>query len=198
MRMKAIRTSSLLDKLGAIGTLLAAAACPACFPLLAVVGSALGLGVFARFEGYVMYVLQGFVLLALVGNVLAYRAHRKIALLIVGVGSSAVVFFAIHVSFSPLLMYVGLAGLSVAAVGNYLAGRRCASCAPVILESVITCPHCGHRQKETMPTNACQHFYECPGCKTLLKPKPGDCCVFCSYGTVKCPPIQKGAECQTC
>jgi hypothetical protein len=24
----------------------------------------------------------------------------------------------------------------------------------------------------------------------LLKPKPGDCCVFCSYGSVACPPVQ--------
>jgi hypothetical protein len=24
----------------------------------------------------------------------------------------------------------------------------------------------------------------------LLKPLPGDCCVICSYGTVKCPPVQ--------
>jgi hypothetical protein len=28
------------------------------------------------------------------------------------------------------------------------------------------------------------------GCGTRLKPKPGDCCVFCSYGSVPCPPIQ--------
>jgi hypothetical protein len=61
-----------------------------------------------------------------------------------------------------------------------------------ILKSVITCPECGFRAEETMPTDACQHFYECRGCKAILKPKPGDCCVFCSYGTVKCPPMQKG------
>jgi hypothetical protein len=24
-----------------------------------------------------------------------------------------------------------------------------------------------------------------------LRPKPGDCCVFCSFGSVKCPPIQE-------
>jgi len=41
-----------------------------------------------------------------------------------------------------------------------------------------------------MPTDACQYFYECTGCGTLLRPKPGDCCVFCSYGSVPCPPIQ--------
>ena len=59
------------------------------------------------------------------------------------------------------------------------------------LTSVLTCPQCGHVQREEMPTDACQYFYECPGCSTLLKPKSGDCCVFCSYGSVPCPPIQQ-------
>ncbi len=44
-----------------------------------------------------------------------------------------------------------------------------------------------------MPTDACVFFYMCEGCGSRLKPKPGDCCVFCSYGTVKCPPIQADA-----
>ena len=63
------------------------------------------------------------------------------------------------------------------------------------LQSTITCPICGHSKEETMPTDACQYFYECESCHTLLKPKQGDCCVFCSYGTVKCPPIQMNKNC---
>ena len=59
------------------------------------------------------------------------------------------------------------------------------------LQSIITCPHCGHRQQETMPTDACQFFYDCQGCGVLLRHKPGDCCVFCNYGSVPCPPIQE-------
>jgi hypothetical protein len=65
----------------------------------------------------------------------------------------------------------------------------------VILKSTITCPHCGHQKGEVMPTDACQFFYECEACKTILKPKKGDCCVFCSYGSVKCPPIQENHCC---
>ena len=64
-----------------------------------------------------------------------------------------------------------------------------------ILESTITCPHCGHVATETMPTDACQWFYECRGCGSVLKPKPGDCCVYCSWGSVPCPPIQAGSGC---
>lgn len=65
----------------------------------------------------------------------------------------------------------------------------------LILESVLTCPHCGYEKRETMPTDACQFFYECNGCKVLLRPHPGDCCVFCSFGTIKCPPVQAQLGC---
>ena len=56
--------------------------------------------------------------------------------------------------------------------------------------SVITCPECGHSEREEMPTDACQFFYFCKGCEARLRPHSGDCCVYCSYGTVPCPPIQ--------
>ncbi|MEI6269857.1 MAG: GDCCVxC domain-containing (seleno)protein [Methylococcaceae bacterium] len=65
----------------------------------------------------------------------------------------------------------------------------------LILESVIQCPECGFKKQESMPTDACLYFYPCTHCQVLLKPKPGDCCVFCSYGTVACPPIQAGQSC---
>jgi len=58
------------------------------------------------------------------------------------------------------------------------------------LESTITCPHCRHPALEIMPSNACQVFYDCKRCGERLKPKTGDCCVFCSYGSMPCPPIQ--------
>lgn len=64
-----------------------------------------------------------------------------------------------------------------------------------ILESVLTCPHCGAARRETMPTDACLFYYECPNCKALLRPNPGDCCVFCSFGSVPCPPVQLQKEC---
>lgn len=64
--------------------------------------------------------------------------------------------------------------------------------------SSITCPYCGYIKKELMPSDSCQFFYECSNCGQLLKPKAGDCCVFCSYGSVKCPPIQETGKCNCC
>ena len=57
--------------------------------------------------------------------------------------------------------------------------------------STIRCPECGFSTEETMPTDACQFFYRCSNCGILLRPRAGDCCVFCSYGDVPCPPIQR-------
>jgi hypothetical protein len=63
------------------------------------------------------------------------------------------------------------------------------------LISTITCPECGHQKEEQMPENACQFFYECAHCRTVLKPAAGDCCVYCSYGTNACPSIQQNKSC---
>lgn len=61
----------------------------------------------------------------------------------------------------------------------------------VELQSTIPCPACGHMSTEIMLTDACQYLYECKGCGLQMKPKRGHCCVFCSYGSVPCPPIQE-------
>ncbi len=64
----------------------------------------------------------------------------------------------------------------------------------LVQDATIKCPHCGFEQQESMPIDACVHFYECTNCHTLLHPKPGECCVFCSYGSSKCPPKQREAS----
>ena len=66
---------------------------------------------------------------------------------------------------------------------------------PIALYSTITCPECDHERTELMPTDACQFFYECEGCHELLRPVAGDCCVFCSFGSVQCPPVQLQGNC---
>lgn len=64
----------------------------------------------------------------------------------------------------------------------------------ITLRSTITCPDCGHAAVETMPVDACQVRYTCAHCSLEMRPKPGDCCVFCSFGSVPCPPIQEERE----
>jgi hypothetical protein len=66
------------------------------------------------------------------------------------------------------------------------------------MEAVLTCPQCGHAKRELMPSDARQFFYECEHCHAVLRPKFGDCCVFCSFGSVNCPPVQAQQGCRGC
>jgi hypothetical protein len=63
----------------------------------------------------------------------------------------------------------------------------------VLHETTLTCPSCGFRKDETMPEDQCVYFYTCTHCGKVLKPIFGDCCVFCSYGSLVCPSEQRRA-----
>jgi len=56
----------------------------------------------------------------------------------------------------------------------------------------IVCPDCGHAEFAAIPGDRCLFFYECRGCGVILKPRRGDCCVFCSYADRPCPFTQRG------
>jgi len=60
----------------------------------------------------------------------------------------------------------------------------------VSLESEITCPKCNFKKKEIMPDDYCILKYVCTNCKAEIYPDEKDCCVFCTYGTKKCPSKQ--------
>lgn len=55
----------------------------------------------------------------------------------------------------------------------------------------LTCPHCRFTEEISMPTNACIIAHDCQNCGTKITPKKGDCCIFCSYGDIPCPPTQE-------
>src|SRR5262245_56213279 len=118
----------VLDKIGAVGGILAAAAAPCCFPLFAAVGAALGLSAFQSLRGSVDYAIQAMVILALIGDALAYRQHGRVAPLVLALLSAGIVFFAYHIHYRVALVYVGLFGLPVAAVWNIRAKRQRACC----------------------------------------------------------------------
>lgn len=170
-----------LDKLASFGAVAAAAACPICFPKLALLGAFFGLGGLAAYEAQLFIVAQALVVLAAAGHVIARRSRTLAGLALAG---SGLFFGGLYVAGSELLAYGGLA-LLVAASAIDLWRRLPRR------SSVLTCPACGHRAREAMPQDACLFFYECKGCGARLRPKPGHCCVFCSYGSVACPPRQR-------
>jgi MerC mercury resistance protein len=187
-----------LEKIGGIGSIIAAAACPVCFPKLALIGALFGLGALGAYESTLFAAAQILVGIAVLGHALAYLRHRRLWLLALGTGSGAAVFAGLYLLRSEAVVYAGFAGLLVASATDFWsrrAAKRVAAGATTPLESVITCPECRYRRRETMPTDACMFFYKCTACGALLRPKAGDCCVFCSYGSVKCPPAQGACAC---
>lgn len=61
----------------------------------------------------------------------------------------------------------------------------------IIHEATLTCPACGAEHIETMADGSCRFFYRCEACGATLRPAEGDCCVFCTYADVPCPPVQR-------
>jgi hypothetical protein len=193
-----MKIPSRFDSSATVGALFLAlaTALPCCLPLLASTGAALGLGFLAPYQGVLNWLLQAFIALALMSHIQSYGRHRNPYLLGLAAVSATALFYAYNIEIDAAWVYGGFAGLAAAAIWNYQEIRRRGSCHPSIrTHSTLTCPQCGRQTLETMPTDACQYFYECPACKTLLKPKAGDCCVFCSYGDVPCPPRQAGSSC---
>ncbi len=62
--------------------------------------------------------------------------------------------------------------------------------ADIKLEAVVTCPNCGYKSSEIMPTQFCLIRYQCKNCSAILVPKEGDDCIFCSWSDTKCPSQQ--------
>jgi hypothetical protein len=62
----------------------------------------------------------------------------------------------------------------------------------LILISKITCPSCGQSKVELIDNTQLRR-YVCGSCSTVLLPKVGDCCICCSYGSVKCISKQRSA-----
>ena len=118
-----------LEKSGTSGAVIAALACPICFPKLALIGAALGLGVFAPYERYIALGVQALFLLAFAGQVVAYRMHRNRWLLGFAAATTVTLFVGYYVIPSSILLQVSLAALVLSSIWHILEVRRCSNCA---------------------------------------------------------------------
>ncbi|MBN8672161.1 MAG: MerC family mercury resistance protein [Chitinophagales bacterium] len=187
-----------LQKIGTLGLFLTAITSPCCFPLFGFILTALGVGSFELFGEWSMTIFMFLTLLSLGGLALSYRMHKSIHPLLIAIPSATLIFFSyylVEADYWLNILYAGMFGMLLSSIADFYRTRQYKKSKKVELQSIITCPKCGHQKEETMPTDACTFFYECESCGTRLKPKTGDCCVFCSYGTVKCPPIQMDKSC---
>ena len=182
-----------IDKLGTMGLFITALFSPCCFPLFAFAASAFGLGNFELFGGWTIWIFLTMVLVSIIGLIISYLIHHCLYPLMIAVPSALLIFYGFLINNNTTFIYLGMLGIFIATGVNYYRNKLHGK--PIELKSILTCPNCGYKKTEIMPTDACQFFYECENCKKVLKPLEGDCCVYCSYGSVKCPPVQEGENC---
>jgi len=122
----------LADKTGALGTVVSAMGCAACFPALASLGTAIGLGFLSEYEGlFITRLLPLFAALALLVYALGWLSHRQWHRSLLGMVGPAIVLAAMLLFFgnwwTANLLYVGLALMVGVSIWDLLspANRRC-------------------------------------------------------------------------
>ena len=114
-----------VDRIGSLGTLVAAMACPVCWPLFATMGSSLGLGIFSPWEGIISnFVFPPFVVIAILGTILSFRSHKKRLPLVLGIVSGSLILFGFYVIWQLTLMYIGIFGLLISSVLGHLGNKQ--------------------------------------------------------------------------
>lgn len=119
---------NVLDKLGSVGTIIAAFGMSCCLPLFAAVGSAIGIGFLARYEYEMFYGMQIAAVLSVAGTLWAYRHHKSIVPVITGVLSTGLIVYSVNTSLDSSLIYSGMFGLIATAILNAVYAKRCGDC----------------------------------------------------------------------
>ncbi len=130
--MKLRLLTKTTDTLGTVGAVVAAMGCAMCFPALAGIGAALGMGFLARWEGlFITSLLPLFAGLALLSSLLGWLAHRQWQRSLAGMAGPTLVLLSIYpwfgYSWRNWTMYGGLALMVLTGIWDLAspAHRRC-------------------------------------------------------------------------
>lgn len=122
----------IADKAGALGSVVSAMGCAACFPAIASLGAAIGLGFLQEYEGlFISKLLPLFAVVALLANALGWLSHRQWYRSLLGMVGPAIVLAGMLFFFgnwwTANLLYVGLALMIGVSIWDLLspANRRC-------------------------------------------------------------------------
>jgi len=117
----------IADKTGVIGSIVSTMGCAMCFPALASIGAAIGLGFLSQWESVFVHVLLPlFALIALLANALGWFSHRQWQRSALGMVGPILVLIGRYTFISGVL-YAGLALMLAVAIWDLLspAHRRC-------------------------------------------------------------------------
>lgn len=124
--------SRLGETSGAIGAIVSTMGCAMCFPAMASIGAALGLGFLSQWEGlFLNTLLPLFAWIALIANALGWLSHRQWHRSLIGMVGPTIVLLSMYpwfqYSWSTWTLYGGLALMLIVAIWDLVspAHRRC-------------------------------------------------------------------------
>lgn len=127
-----MRITSIFDKTGSIGAIVAAMSCASCFPAIAALGSAMGLGFLSEYEGLALNTLiPVFAGIALVANLISGLFHRRWFRLLAGIVGPSMVLATLYpfwvYDWSTYMFYAGLLIMLVVSIWDIVSppGRVC-------------------------------------------------------------------------
>src|SRR5215469_10669140 len=123
----------IADKAALLGSIFSAMGCAACFPALASLGAAIGLGFLSRWEGlFITTLIPLFAVIAVIANAASWLSHRQTLRLVLGlIGPLLVLSAALLMRFygiaTAALLYVGLVFMTGVSVWDVVSPpvRRC-------------------------------------------------------------------------
>lgn len=120
------------DKAGALGSVVSAMGCAACFPAIASFGAAIGLGFLQQYEGlFVSTLMPLFAAVVLLANAFGWLSHRHWHRSLLGMIGPAIVLvatlFLLDHWWTANLLYVGLALMVGVSIRDFVSpvNRRC-------------------------------------------------------------------------
>ncbi|HED34180.1 MAG TPA: organomercurial transporter MerC [Gammaproteobacteria bacterium] len=120
------------DKISALGAVVSAMGCAMCFPAIASLGGALGMGFLEQWEWtLIATILPAFAWIALVLNALGYFSHRQVFRSLLGMTGPVLLLVSLYPLFqyawSTYVTYSALGLMVVVSIGDmvYPANRRC-------------------------------------------------------------------------
>jgi len=122
----------IADKTGTLGSIVSAFGCAACFPAIASIGAALGLGFLQEYEGlFISRLMPLFAAIALIANALGWFSHRQWRRSALGMAGPTLVLGALGwlggEGWPTVLLYVGLGLMLAVSVWDLVwpTHRRC-------------------------------------------------------------------------
>lgn len=132
--------SDIFEKLGSVGTIVSAMGCAACFPALASLGAAMGLGFLSAFERvFINKLVPLFAIIVLVSNISAWVSHQQHIRLVCGLLGPLMVLATLYLfwtdNWSTYMFYLGLALMLIVSVWNIISPPQKICNLPVIAKN---------------------------------------------------------------